>query len=151
MLFKAKMIYNSFAVRFSRRHLLSRCYWFWSYFKGAIFLDQLLSKMWTKCEIEELKWPLWNFWQILEIYKFPNMNIRLWILRLRNSRSWSTCKFLIVVAYVVFMIFTVMYLFNKSGKKNPTSEALRDEDLEQLDLDSKSFFKESLIDYMKLA
>ena len=44
------------------------------------------------------------------------MNFRLLILRLRNSQSWSTCKFLVVIGYVIFMILTVIYLFKKTSE-----------------------------------
>ena len=43
------------------------------------------------------------------------MNLRLLILKLRNSQSWSTCKFLVVIGYVIFMILTVVYLFKKTS------------------------------------
>lgn len=43
------------------------------------------------------------------------MNLRLLILRLRNSRSWSACKLVIILAYVLVMIITVMYLFQKTS------------------------------------
>ena len=43
------------------------------------------------------------------------MNLRLLILKLRNSQSWSTCKFLVVIGYVIFMVLTVAYLFKKTS------------------------------------
>ena len=43
------------------------------------------------------------------------MNLRLFILKLRNSQSWSTCKFLVVIGYVIFMVLTVAYLFKKTS------------------------------------
>ena len=59
------------------------------------------------------------------------MNLRLLILKLRNSQSWSTCKFLVVIGYVIFMILTVVYLFKKSSVPDQensinTFETLRD-------------------------
>ena len=43
------------------------------------------------------------------------MNLRLLILKLRNSQSWSSCKFLVVIGYVIFMVLTVAYLFKKTS------------------------------------
>ena len=56
------------------------------------------------------------------------MNLRLLILRLRNSHSWSTCKFLVVIGYVIFMILTVIYLFKKTSvqEENGNFDALQD-------------------------
>ena len=75
------------------------------------------------------------------------MNLRLFILKLRNSQSWSTCKFLVVIGYVIFMVLTVAYLFKKTSSvsendlENPgnfdTLKDLGDVPVEVLEFEAK--------------
>ena len=78
------------------------------------------------------------------------MNLRLLVLRLRNSRSWSAVKFVVIITYIIFMILCLLYLFNRNSENQVTKEEeLKSQDVPQEVLDFEAQVRPGLGAYGK--
>ena len=77
------------------------------------------------------------------------MNFRLLVLRLRNSRSWSAVKFVTIITYIIFMILCLLYLFKRNNPVTSTEELSNnpDEPVAQEVLDFEAQVRPGLGDY----